>query len=337
MDVFLGFLVFLIICGIIYFLFQVAVVAIPIVLVIVAIYFLVTYIYKKVIEYQCNKYFNSEEFKALKKEHTDYINDFNELNTYIDSLKNISTNYKKTDYGTSVYTDNSIYNYSRENLKNILRSNHTYDCSLCVLNNARNQPFKYLCKYFNIEKNEENLKVFEDLLNKYCSVKEGKKILKAKKDKLLKLIDKEIPYVVKEHQMDRFVHSIGMTSINFSELYFPRFTFRYVSPGGNSKQCEDIILNNEQLEKFILYLSNEVKFRNSIQGQRYLMTKSLRDLIKKRDNYTCCECGNSIYKEENLLLEVDHIIPLSKGGMTTKENLQTLCWKCNRRKGSKIY
>ena len=59
-------------------------------------------------------------------------------------------------------------------------------------------------------------------------------------------------------------------------------------------------------------------------------------LIKNRDNFTCCSCGNSIYDEPNLLLEIDHIIPVSKGGYTTEENLQTLCWKCNRSKGNKF-
>ncbi|WP_411815422.1 HNH endonuclease [Kurthia gibsonii] len=38
----------------------------------------------------------------------------------------------------------------------------------------------------------------------------------------------------------------------------------------------------------------------------------------------------------NLLLEIDHIIPISKGGMSSEDNLQTLCWKCNRSKGAKI-
>ena len=40
--------------------------------------------------------------------------------------------------------------------------------------------------------------------------------------------------------------------------------------------------------------------------------------------------------EPNLLLEIDHIIPISKGGCTVEENLQTLCWKCNRAKSNKI-
>lgn len=55
-----------------------------------------------------------------------------------------------------------------------------------------------------------------------------------------------------------------------------------------------------------------------------------------RDDFTCKKCGISIKKEPNLLLEIDHIIPLSKGGLTTEDNLQTLCWKCNRSKGAKI-
>ena len=79
-----------------------------------------------------------------------------------------------------------------------------------------------------------------------------------------------------------------------------------------------------------------VKFRKSIAGQRALMTTSLREKIKRRDKYTCQHCGNSIQKEPNLLLEIDHIIPLAKNGLTTEENLQTLCWKCNRTKGIKI-
>lgn len=66
------------------------------------------------------------------------------------------------------------------------------------------------------------------------------------------------------------------------------------------------------------------------------MTSKLRESIKLRDNYTYQTCGLSIDDEQNLLLEIDYIIPLSKGGITSEDNLQTLCWKCNRSKGSKV-
>ena len=71
--------------------------------------------------------------------------------------------------------------------------------------------------------------------------------------------------------------------------------------------------------------------------QRALMTNKLRQFIKKRDNFTCRFCGNSTHKEPNLLLEIDHIIPVAKGGLTEENNLQTLCWKCNRNNSDKIF
>ena len=92
----------------------------------------------------------------------------------------------------------------------------------------------------------------------------------------------------------------------------------------------------DNLNRFVSFLSEKIKFSKSVAGQRALMTSKLRKHIKERDGFTCKICGASIQQEPNLLLEIDHIIPVSKGGMTTEENLQTLCWRCNRSKGSKI-
>lgn len=55
----------------------------------------------------------------------------------------------------------------------------------------------------------------------------------------------------------------------------------------------------------------------------------LRFKVFQRDNFKCCICGASPAKDPAVELHVDHIIPWSKGGETTIENLQTLCFKCN--------
>ena len=68
--------------------------------------------------------------------------------------------------------------------------------------------------------------------------------------------------------------------------------------------------------------------------QRRLMTPELRDYIMKRDNYTCQICGK--YMPDGVGLQIDHIIPISKGGKSIKSNLQVLCSKCNGSKSSKI-
>jgi len=51
--------------------------------------------------------------------------------------------------------------------------------------------------------------------------------------------------------------------------------------------------------------------------------------VFKRDSFTCQYCGGN---PPNIILEVDHIMPVSKGGENNMENLITSCWACNRGK-----
>ena len=57
--------------------------------------------------------------------------------------------------------------------------------------------------------------------------------------------------------------------------------------------------------------------------------KPSRNLIHKRDNHTCQYCG----AKENLT--VDHILPSSRGGVDSWENLVCCCTSCNAKKGNK--
>jgi len=60
--------------------------------------------------------------------------------------------------------------------------------------------------------------------------------------------------------------------------------------------------------------------------------ESTRKRIFERDNYTCKYC-----KVRGGILEIDHIIPISKCGGNQDENLTTSCRRCNRQKKDKIY
>ena len=230
----------------------------------------------------------------------------------------------------------SGHNYKRKELDKFSNSKYVYNCSLSVCRNAQNKPFHYICKYFNIDKSEESLEYFEELLNNFSAVEDGKEYLVKKKEKILKGIEYKIPFLIKKFSNKKIEEKLGFEQIDFSDLYFPKYTMQYISDGGNSSMKAEVLFNLDNLERFINYLAEHIKWQKSVAGQRALMTPKLRELIKENDNYTCRICQNSIENEPNLLLEIDHIIPLSKGGMTEVENLQTLCWKCNRRKGTKI-
>lgn len=59
---------------------------------------------------------------------------------------------------------------------------------------------------------------------------------------------------------------------------------------------------------------------------------TVRFMVFKRDKFSCSACGRQPLTTPGLELEVDHIIPWSKGGETVLNNLQTLCFDCNRGK-----
>lgn len=280
-------------------------------------------------------YFKSKSFLSIKHEIQDYVKECNELNSHIEKLKNTPLGSNQLDYGTSFFSDNSIYNYKRPKLENMEYAPYIYNCSRTVCDNARKQPFKYICKYFNVKLTEENLSIWENVLNNYNSVEEGKIFLKNKRSEIVKSIEEKIPFCFRLSE-NKLYKKLGFYYIDFKTTYFPTYIFNYVSSGGYASTKCEIVLNIDNLNRFVIYLSEVVKFRKSIQGQRALMTTKLRKEILQRDNFTCQICGNSNKKEKNLLLEIDHKIPLSKGGLTTIENLQTLCWKCNRQKGSKL-
>lgn len=66
-----------------------------------------------------------------------------------------------------------------------------------------------------------------------------------------------------------------------------------------------------------------------------------RKNIFERDNYTCQYCGVKPPNKSQALrwmeknhLNLDHIVPRSRGGKTIWTNIVTACYKCNSKKGS---
>ena len=98
-------------------------------------------------------------------------------------------------------------------------------------------------------------------------------------------------------------------------------TFRY-------KRQQKILMRDEMMQRDV--------------ARRRRIRVSDKNEVFERDNYTCQICGISRDLLDSfcyglgdyLLLEADHIQSVSQGGTGRDiDNLQCLCWRCNRKKG----
>ena len=66
-----------------------------------------------------------------------------------------------------------------------------------------------------------------------------------------------------------------------------------------------------------------------MKTKRTPISKKIRFEVFKRDGFRCVYCGKI---PPDVILEVDHIIPVSKKGTNDINNLVTSCFECNRGK-----
>ena len=112
--------------------------------------------------------------------------------------------------------------------------------------------------------------------------------------------------------------------INVTSLH-RGFSLVYKGKAGILKSSDEPIVCGikQYVRPLIIRLLNYVNFqRRRIRVNRHR--------IMRRDGYSCVYCGN---KKE---LTIDHVIPKSKGGDNSWNNLVTCCSPCNLKKGDKL-
>jgi 5-methylcytosine-specific restriction endonuclease McrA len=98
----------------------------------------------------------------------------------------------------------------------------------------------------------------------------------------------------------------------------------------------DIVLRRFGTWKKALLAANDLADHDAsappvVSKRRTPISVRRRFRIFKRDNYECQICHRT-----DEPLEVDHIVPACHGGSDESDNLQTLCWDCNRGKGGNL-
>lgn len=279
-------------------------------------------------------YYGSEEFARIKMTCNLLTQSQKEFNEYInEKAQSISRLFGRRIVRNET-SNEDVYNYIRAYKKSI--TPFTAEVSSAVFGSAENDPISYIIKYFYPNKSQyiEQIQKLKLLIEELETLKEAKAIIDNYKKDYNEYIQ-NVPQYVLDNDEAGFYSRLGLAIIDESVLNV-EYKFIYTSNGGMAQRSFTVPMNEENIIELINCLENKLSYETFTKEQRALMTSKLRRHIKERDNYTCCNCGNSIYAEPNLLLEIDHIIPVSKGGTTQESNLQTLCWKCNRNKGAKI-
>ena len=280
------------------------------------------------------EYYDSPDFSKIKETCEALMSSQREFNEYInEKVQSISQLF-----GTRVVRNETVnddeYNYIRPYKKTI--TPFTAEVSATVFSSAENSPMEYIAKCFYPNKNlyPEQIQKLYRLVEELETLRDAKQIIENYKIEYQQYLG-DVPDFIMENDEAGFYSRLGFATIDESVLTV-EYKFSYTSNGGMAQRSFTVPMTEETIAELIKVLESKLTASAFAKEQRTLMTRKLREFIKNRDNFTCCTCGNSTHVEPNLLLEIDHIIPVAKGGRTVEDNLQTLCWKCNRAKSDKI-
>lgn len=216
--------------------------------------------------------------------------------------------------------------------------------SIYGLRQRRKCPFHYPYFEHEFDVSGKRAPIMEDYIdmflikNGFQKIKEHNKIVSAWKKWSRHLIRKSI---FKKHRQKQY--NRVMDDANAYRFSFVRRQTRYRQKN-YVKTSYTVWIKQEILDCDYEYLKKRYEALETIgfectlsqyhsKKQRALCTRELRERVMKRDNYTCRLCGK--YMPDEVGLQVDHILPISKGGKTVMSNLQVLCSKCNGSKYNK--
>ncbi|MDR2892962.1 MAG: HNH endonuclease [Deltaproteobacteria bacterium] len=133
------------------------------------------------------------------------------------------------------------------------------------------------------------------------------------------------------------------TMYTHSDIYRPKFPTKADDLEVLRARCADLYADNrvrvaDIFDYVMETIGLPVRFKdvattiaNREKEKGRAIPAGIRVRILARDGYRCKMCGASAADTK---LHVDHIIPVSRGGITEERNLQTLCQRCNLGKGA---
>lgn len=249
--------------------------------------------------------------------HTRYYNFVKTHSKAIKEITKLNKNYRfevvnnpkltHTYDNGKMYDSVSCYNY----LVYDLQFPNNRQLYLDIINKANNNQYMYT-EYLN------NIKNIQFGLFDIDSVK-------LNVNKLIS-IEKELVKTRQLKPITKFKLDVILCYVNMGGRLISRKSCSF----GEYEVCHTIDLLNDRNGRF--YNNREI-WDSLCCVERAKVSNKMRFSIYARDGYRCRMCHRRYNTE---YLEIDHIYPISKGGKSTYENLQTLCKKCNKEKSNKI-
>jgi ssDNA-binding Zn-finger/Zn-ribbon topoisomerase 1 len=166
--------------------------------------------------------------------------------------------------------------------------------------------------------------VYQNVIKNSCTLDQYDTTEIPKNEQELRKIEERLFNSLIKHPRIDFQISVYLihTNINGVRLASKSKSF-------NDQDIKDII-NRIGHKNGDFYLDNDI-WQSICRVERGKVSNKMRFAIYERDGHRCRKCGR--YTND---LEIDHIYPVSKGGKSTYDNLQTLCHKCNQKKSNFI-
>lgn len=210
-------------------------------------------------------------------------------------------------------------------------------CVYSIFNHFLKSPFSYPYFIYDFDVSRKRNPQIDDLLDMFLisggleDIKKHQKRIEYWKEESCQQIENSL---MKKRRNEQYLRTLDDNNA---------FVFRFIRlrtrNGVESYVLTDSFsFNYEYIQQRYNDLS-DIDFECTLReyhskNQRKLATRELREKIMIRDNYTCQLCGK--YMPDEVGLQIDHIVPISKGGKTVESNLRVLCSKCNSSKRDKM-
>lgn len=148
-----------------------------------------------------------------------------------------------------------------------------------------------------------------------------------------------------KHDCYKFKRLVQIAKDSPRECIVCNESFYHFEPGASEKLCSTEckeIRSKELRKKYIKKRREKIgggSMRQRVKRFGVFYEPVNRKKVFEIDKYKCKICNISVQTKkanQDNTAELDHIIPLSKGGPHTYSNVQTLCRKCNAEKSDRL-